>query len=284
MKRIYFLLSCLLLSGVFKAQAQDYVLLPENFFLHKGDKLNLHLISANQFIKQDEIKYETAKAAKFTLNAGKKKTDLTTMAKDTATPIVSVTMENEGLNIVEMTQKPTTDDIERDDFVKILDDEGMTKESEKAKNGSKDSFREKYTWFLKSLVQVDKNSPNGFDKPIGQDFEIILKDNPYKGNYGDDLIAEVQFKGKPLANAQVVLYIKALTGNIFAQKLSSDKEGKIYFKLTREGIYLLRTIYIEPSKDKNADFETWMACYTFAFSSSNEMPNTYKEFGFGSKH
>jgi len=41
---------------------------------------------------------------------------------------------------------------------------------------------------------------------------------------------------------------------------------------------------MEPSKDKNADFETWMTTYTFAFSSSNQMPNTYKEFGFGDKH
>ncbi len=165
MKRTYLALSCLLLLSVLKAGAQDYVLLPENFFSHKGDKLNLHLISASQFIKQDEIKYETAKAAKFVLYAGKKKTDLAPMAKDTASPIVSFSLENEGLNLIEMTQKSTIDDIERDDFLKILDDEGMTKESEKAKNGSKDSFREKYTWYLKSLVQVDKNTANNFDKP-----------------------------------------------------------------------------------------------------------------------
>lgn len=265
-------------------QAQDYVLLPENFFLQKGEKLNLHIISANQFIKQDEIKYETIKPAKFLLSAGSKKTDLTTVAKDTASPIVSYQMENAGLNLIEYTRKPNTDEIDRDDFLKILDDEGMTKESEKAKNGSKDSFREKSTWFMKSLVQVEKNSPNNFDKPLNQEYEIILKDNPYKGNYGDDIIAVVNFKGKPLANANVILYVKALTGNIFLQKLSSDKDGMIYFKLSREGIYLLRTLHMEVSKDKNADFETWLASYSFAFSSSNEMPNTYKEFGFGNIH
>ena len=284
MKRGYFLLSCLLVLSAFSASAQDYILLPENFFLHKGDKLDLHLISANQFIKQDEIRYETANAGKFILIAGKKRADLAPAAKDTATPIISYTLENDGLNTVQMIRKTVADDIDRDDFLKMLDDEGLTKESEKAKNGSKDSFREKYTWYMKSLIQVDKNSGNNFEKPLKDEFEIVLKDNPYKGSYGDDMVAQILFRSAPLVNASVVLYVKAANGNVFAEKFFSDKEGQVYFKLSREGIYLLRTSHIEASKDKSADFETWLGTYTFAFSSSNEMPNTYKEFGFGNKH
>ncbi len=284
MKRIYFLLSFLFLLTRLQATAQDYVLVPENFFLHKGDKLNVHLISANQFMKQDEIKYETANVAKFMLYNGSKKTDLAPMAKDTAAPIVSYQVQTEGLTELQLTRKSLTDDVERDDFLKMLDDEGMTKESEKAKNGSKDSFTERYTWSLKSLVQVEKNTGNVFEKPLNEEFEIVLKDNPYKGNYGDDITAVVYFNGKPIANVNVVLSVKTENGNVFAQKLSSDKLGKIYFKLSREGIYLLRALHIETSKDKKADFDTWLTSYTFAFSSSNEMPNTYKEFGFGNKH
>jgi len=284
MKRTCFFL-CLLSLIAFKASAQDYILMPENFILHKGDTLKIHLLNVSQFNKQDEFRYDASNTAKFTFNNGSKKvTNLMTTAKDSAAPVASFKVENEGLNMINMTRKAITDEIDRDDFLKILDDEALTQYSEKAKNGSKDSFREKYTWYLKSLVEVEKNSANGFEKPVNDDLEIILKDNPYKGNYGDDIIALINFKGKPLVNAVVTLYIKAATGNIFAQKLSSDKQGQIYFKLSREGIYFLRTLFMEPSKDKNADFETWMASYTFAFSSSNEMPNTYREFGFGNKH
>lgn len=284
MKRAYFLFSCLFFLMAFKASAQDYILLPENFFLHKGDNLDLHLISANQFIKQDEIRYETANAAKFLLMAGKKRTDLAPMAKDTATPIVSVKLENDGLNMIELVRKTITDEIERDDFLKILDDEGLTKDAEKARNGSKDSFREKYTWYIKSLIEVDKNSDNNFEKPLKDEFEIVLKDNPYKGSYGDDIIAQIIFRDRPLVNANVQLYVKTANGSIFAEKLSSDRQGQVYFKLSREGIYLLRTMHIEASKDKSADFDTWLSTYSFAFSSNDEMPNTYKEFGFGNKH
>ncbi|MGZ3819053.1 MAG: DUF4198 domain-containing protein, partial [Mucilaginibacter sp.] len=208
MKRTCILIFCLFFLTVFKVSAQDYVLLPENFFLHKGDNLSLHLLTANQFVKQDEVKYEAAQTTKFIAVVGSKRADLASLSKEGASPIVTFLVENEGLNMIAMSRKSITDDIERDDFLKILDDEGMTKESEKAKNGSKDSFKEKYTWFMKTLVEVGKNSPNGFDKPLNEEYEIILKDNPYKGNYGDDIIAQVRLRGKPLANVNVMLYVK----------------------------------------------------------------------------
>ena len=285
MKRTCFLITCVFLLSTFKVFAQDYVLIPENFILHKGDDLKLHLIIGSQLIKKEDLKYEASKTAKFNIYAGSKKIDLTTLAKEKDSLVASLKVENEGLNLISMVRKSATDDIESDDFIKVLEDEGFTQYSEKIKNGSKDSFREKYTSIMKSLIEVEKNSANGFDKPLNDEYEIILKDNPYKGNYGDDIIAQVRLRGKPLVNAVVMQYIKTATGNaIFAQKLSSDKQGQIYFKLNREGIYLLRSAYIEPSKDKGADFNTWVSTYTFAFSSSNEMPNTYKEFGFGNVH
>ena len=138
---------------------------------------------------------------------------------------------------------------------------------------------------MKALVEIDEASGGTFDKPINQDYEIILKQNPYKFNYGDDITAVLLFRGKPIANAAVTLTVKTVGGNIFPQKLSSDAAGLIYFKLSREGIYALSSAHTEQLKDnKTADFESWRTTYTFAFSSNNELPNSYKEFGFGNAH
>ncbi|HEY9197436.1 MAG TPA: DUF4198 domain-containing protein, partial [Mucilaginibacter sp.] len=116
------------------------------------------------------------------------------------------------------------------------------------------------------------------------EYEIVIKQNPYKADYGDDVTAEVLFRGKPLKDAAVILYVKTINGNVFPQKLSSDASGLIYFKLSREGIYMLSSVHIEASKDKNADFESWGTTYTFAFTNNGTMPDTYREFGFGNKH
>lgn len=138
---------------------------------------------------------------------------------------------------------------------------------------------------MKTLVEIEKNKGKAFDKPLGQDYEIILKEDPYKFNYGDDITALILFKGKPMVNAAVTLIVKTVGGNVFPQKLSADASGLIYFKLSREGIYALSTNHTEQLKDnKTADFECWRASFTFAFSSNDELPNTYKEFGFGNVH
>jgi hypothetical protein len=82
----------------------------------------------------------------------------------------------------------------------------------------------------------------------------------------------------------VSLYIKSITGNVYTQPLIANKDGEVYFTMTREGIYLLRSVRVEATKDKDADYQCWWASFTFPFSSSDDVPNTYKEFGFGSKH
>ena len=284
MKLIHFLLSFLISATAFTASAQDEVLLPEKFILNKGENLKVHLITARQFMQESELKYQPSQTDKFTLYEGSKKIDLIKMSKDSAAPVLTYTSQNAGLALLEMNRKYAINEQEKDDFLKYADDEGLTKISEKAKNINKDNIREKYTWYLKSLVYTDKPSGNLYEKVLNDDLEIILKQNPYKFSYGDDVTAVVNFKGKPAPAVTVLLYVKTVGGNVFPQKLSTDAAGQIYFKLSREGIYLLRTLVMLPSTDKNVDYDTWVASYSFGFSSSNELPNTYKEFGFGNVH
>ncbi|MBS1532094.1 MAG: DUF4198 domain-containing protein [Bacteroidetes bacterium] len=280
MKYICFFISCFLLTA-FGASAQDNILIPESFYPKKGDAVKVHLINVSQFIKQDEVSLDPNKFQKFSVDIGKKSWSLVSTLKATDTT-ASITFDKEGLNLLVMTMKTVNDDIERDDFTKILDDEGLNDLSEKVKNGSKDNFRERYTWYMKSLLMVDgKTNANDFEKPTGQDFEITVKDNPYKGGYGDDIIASVMFKGVPVVNAVVLFYIKTADGNVFVQKMNADKQGQVYFKLTREGTYMLRSMHMEASKDKSADYDAWLATYTFAFNNTTEVPNSYRSFGIG---
>jgi uncharacterized GH25 family protein len=280
MKHICFVFFCFLLIA-FGANAQDNILIPESFYPKKGDAVKVHLINVSQFIKQDELTLVPGKFQKFTLGVGKKAEDLIPQLRATDTT-VTVKFEKDGLNLLAVTMKTVIDDIEREDFTQILDNEGLNDLSEKVKNGSKDNFRERYTWYMKSLLKVqNKTNGNDFDESIGQEFEITLKDNPYKGSYGDDIIATVKFKDQPAVNATVLFYIKTADGNVFVQKLNADKQGQVYFKLTREGTYMLRSMHIEASKDKSADYDAWLATYTFAFNNTTEVPNSYKSFGVG---
>ena len=95
MKYIYSFIFCLFLLTTIAASAKDYVLVPENFYLHQGDKLAMHLISANQFTKQDELGFDPAKMEKFVLSAGSKKSEkqIATKAGDS---VAVIQLEKEG--------------------------------------------------------------------------------------------------------------------------------------------------------------------------------------------
>lgn len=277
------LLFLLLSTPAFIVHAQNYFLLPENFYVPKGQKIELRLLQSDDFSKQSDFKFQAAKTAKFDLYQGKKKINLLPMAKDTGA-VISTEAPEEGMALIDMVTTTTSNEMSRSKFLRGLDEGDPDNIAEKVKSSNQLYYKETYTSYMKTLLPIGKNSGNIYEKPQGDDFEIVIQQNPYKFNYGDDVTGEILFEGKPLANVEVDLFVRTANGMVFPQKLNSDATGLIYFKLSREGIYILRAKHFIISKDKSADFQSWRATYTFAFTSSNSMPNTYREFGFGNKH
>lgn len=284
MKRTPLLLLILAAAIGLAATTHDFFLLPEFFFMHKGDKLNLHLLTGDAFTKDAEIPYQPAKTTRFMLYNGSKKIDLTKASKDSAVPVLNYEMLNAGQSLIEMTRGYEFSFTSRDAYADFLNNQGLDKMAEKVKSGNQFRVKEKYTRYLKTLVSVDNQDGNAYEKVLNEDYEIVLKQNPYNKKYGDDMVAVLKFKGKPAVAAAMMLYIKTTTGNVYTQNLTTSSNGEVSFNLSREGVYLLRSVRIEPTKDKDADYESWWTSYTFPFSSSEELPNTYKEFGFGNKH
>jgi uncharacterized GH25 family protein len=280
------LLLIITLAGIIgiAATTHDYFLLPENFFMHKGDKLNLHLIGGDEFTKKEEVRYQPGKTTSFMLYNGSKKIDLIKMAKDSAAPVLSYTVENSGQTLLEMTRSVELNSASRDNFSEYLTNLNYDKLGEAVKTGNQFRLKEKYTRYMKTLIAVDNNDGSVYGKILNEEYEIVLKDNPFNKKYGDDLTALIRFKGKPVKGAQMAVYIKSPKGNVYTQLLVTGANGEATFTMSREGIYLIRSVRVEQTKDKDADYETWWASYTFPFSSSDDLPNTYKEFGFGDKH
>jgi len=277
MKIKYLLPLCLLLVIALVARSSDYYLIPNNFFLHKGEKLILRLLSGDYFENEKTVHYQPAATEKLVLHTGPKNTiDLKGSAKDADSTLLSnYKLENTGLQLIEMDQVYPVVELDRQSFVKELDQEQFSKLSEKASASFQQDIRERYTTYLKTLFTVDK--PNGtiFNKEIGQTLEIILQENPYKSGYGDDISAAVKFKNAPFVNAHVDLVIKTASGKIHIERLVSDGSGNVTFKLSLEGIYMLRVVNIDATKAKDVDYEKWGAAYTFAFTNTRKLPDAY---------
>jgi len=262
----------------------DFFLLPESFFFHKGDKLNLHMVEGDQFVKQAEIGFHAGKVLSVTLLSGKKKVDLTAMARDTNALLMGYPLENSGQQLISVTTGVDHSNSSRDAYSDFLNFLGYDKLADKVKNGSQFRVKEKYARYMKTLYAVDDHDGSEYSKVLGEASEIVLKDNPYKKRYGEDLVAQLLFKGKPAKGEQIILYIKSLGGNVYSQNYTTDDKGEVTITMSREGIFMLRSVHVEPTTDKDADYVSWWTTFTFPFSSSDDTLNSYKEFGFGDIH
>ncbi len=279
MKYKYLLL--LLLSGMItlRSSAQDNYLVAKSYFLHKGDKLNISLVAGEQFKDEDEYKYDAAKTTRFMLYDAGKKINLMTAAKDSAAPILTYTANNQGLVMAEMVRNIPPTEIERETYAKYLNDEGLTKLAETVNGSNQSHFREKKVCYLKTLVMIDKASGGDYDKQTGEGLEIVLKTNPYKLNYGDDLSGILYDKGKPAKEVSIDVFLKAPTGNVYPDRVVTNDKGAFTINTTREGVYLLRCAQTIASTGTDADFETVQTAFTFLFSSENSHTSDYRSFG-----
>jgi hypothetical protein len=228
--------------------------------------------------------FPQAKLTSFSFMCGKKKIDLMAAAKDTAILLSNYPVALTGQYLISAITGVGHSNYSRDSYADFLTQLGYDKLGEKVKNGNQFRVKEKYVHYMKTLISVEDNDGSAYEKKLGDEFEITLEDNPYSKRFGEDLVASVRFKDKPAAGVPISLYIKSLSNNVYTQLYTTDAKGKITITMSREGVYMLRAVRVEATTDKDADFASWWATYTFPFSSSEELLNSYKEFGFGNIH
>lgn len=284
MKYTNLLFIALLVLTVLRASAQDSYLSTRTYFLHKGQKLDVYLMYGEQFKDIDEYKYDAAKVKKFNLYDAGKKINLMTAAKDSASPVLSNIMNSPGIDMVEMTYDIPVTAIDREVYGQYLNNEGLSKLAETVNNSNQSRFREKKTSYLKLAVMVDKAVGGDFDKPLGQDFELVFKQNPYKLNYGDDFMGTLYYKGKPMPNAPVDIFLKAPSGNVYPDRVTTNAKGEFSTTVTREGVYMFRSVRTVASTGTDTDFETIQTAYTFLFNSANTRTMDFKSFGLSDRN
>lgn len=259
----YLLCSLLLTCSFHLLYAQSYYLMPGGFFPEKGQMADIGVFYGRGFDTVKARRLPVSQLADAFLYAGGKPVNLLPANKDAQTHL-SVQMNNPGLCMVTAKKETSESEIDREDVIRQLSDEGFPELSEKVSDKEEMSINNVFA--LKTLLMTAKPSGNIYDEKTGHDLELVLLQNPYKLKYGEDLTAQILFKGKPLAKARAEVYTKTLNGTVFPGESVSDEDGKIYIKLNRSGSWMIKVISILPS-EQGADYIRWCSTYTFGFRS-----------------
>lgn len=250
---------CLVVFIVF---AHEYILLAAKYRLQKDDMMELHLFVSDGFNIQLERPFQKNITRAFELITKDKITDL--QQTESALPVCNRKVDFDGGGLIHLERDYARISLATAKFLEYLKEDHIDKIADKV-DVKKGDQKERYTRYLKCLVQ----SGNSFDDTVykkitGQNFEIVLLQNPYLLHKGDKLSVKIIFMGKPLINKLITARNRTGNENALAITARTNEKGICTFALIRKGEWFIHATHMIACPDKkDSDWESFWASYSF---------------------
>lgn len=175
-----------------------------------------------------------------------------------------------GTYVIGVSTHPSLIDLSAEDFTEYLRHDGILDTlAAFEKDSELTEVRERYSKHVRTVVQVgDERSPD-FSRPLGYPVEILLDQNPYDLNIGDELSFRVLFNGEPVDNQIVRASYEGFHGrdasddHANAYTLRTDEDGRARFRLTDKALWYIALIHMEKVDNSEVDYESNWATVTF---------------------
>jgi uncharacterized GH25 family protein len=246
--------------------SHDYWLYPERFVYTKGDTLVVRLLVGDQLNPELERPLQREITKRFDLLTPNGTVDLFAELPDSTFPVLTRKLDFEGLALLTMERDFVYTEMSDEQFSESLVYEEMDDVIKlREQIGRRDVERKRYDRSIKALIKVgDSAEGDLYKKVLGQKVEIVLLQNPFLLNPGDELEVQILFKGKPLADKLVRAYNDDGAGSVTKATAKTDERGIARFTLDRKGFWLIRLSHIWPcSECPKADWENHYSTYSF---------------------
>lgn len=121
-------------------------------------------------------------------------------------------------------------------------------------------WRELYTKHPKTFVRVDDpKADRSWTEPVGMALEIVPENDPTTARVGDELPVRVLKNGVPYPNFSLNAIA---TGETKGETRKTDSAGRVTFRLSKAGAWLLRGTDVRKSTKADADWESDFATLT----------------------
>jgi uncharacterized GH25 family protein len=154
-------------------------------------------------------------------------------------------------------------------FNAYLKEEGLDAilTSRKTQKRLNEGSRERYSKFVKALVQVGDTRTEAYSTPLGYGAELIPLANPYTLAAGDTLRVRCLVDNAPVPGLVVFAGGRTPKGTRFpAQRLVADSEGIVTVKLTAAGAWYVKFVHMRERNDADANYESRWSTLTFGLN------------------
>lgn len=246
------------------AFAHEYWFEPGSFFLRSGESTPVHLYVGDGLSKDlEERGFQPDMTPMFSLFFGSGASDVRASLAAGQTPVYRLSVNEPGNYLLAMHRDWAYITLEPAEFEAYLREDGMEYIiAERRKLGETDSpGKERYSRYLKSLIQVGDVQDENYRRDAGLKLEITPDENPYAKRVGSTLSFTVRFDGKPLSGKRVF----ASNRSSAKQKLRTDRNGRVRMKINGEGLWLVHLVFMQRcvSECGEADWESFWGAYSF---------------------
>lgn len=252
-----------LLAVVTLLQAHEFWLQPAKYFFEPGEKLLVRFMVGENFMGEpwDLKKHRIEKLELHRLASVK---NLTDSVKEDEKNTLSVSLKEEGTQLVVMESNTAFIELEGEKFNEYLKEDGLDDvyaHREKTSSLNKPS-KEFYSRHTKLLIQVGDKKNDTYKKVIGLPIEIIPEMNPYVLKKGDPVRFKILFEGKPLFGAKVKVWNR-FDNRTTLQNIHTEKNGIIETRISNPGPWMVSVVKMVPSKQTGADWQSYWGSLVF---------------------
>ena len=242
-------------------RAHDTWLIPDQFNLAPKSTVTLDMTSGMEFPKLDVApKPERVESAKCRL-AGKT-FDITNKAAAPNSLQFKAELAEVGVATFWVKLPPRSIELKPDQVKEYLDEvdapEALRTQWAEMKP---QRWRESYTKHPKTFARVgEPQSDRSWTEPAGMFLEIVPEKDPTMLKAGDDFSVRVLRDGKPFAGFSLNA---VAAGDPKGETRKTDADGRVTFRLSKHGRWLLRGTDIRKSSQPDTDWESDFATLTF---------------------
>jgi uncharacterized GH25 family protein len=255
------LLAALLLP---QARAHEYWFEPETFFAQPGQRVPVHLYVGDGLVKDvQERPYQPQFTPLFLELTEKAQRDLRPLRPADARPVHEFSATAPGSTMLAMHRDWFHIRLAPAKFEAYLREDGIEYilEERKRRGESGKEGRERYSRYIKALLQVGTMLDDTYRRELGLKLEITPLANPYAKKVGDTLTFAVTFEGQPLAGRAVF----ADSRGSATQKMITDAQGRVTMRIAQPGLWLVRLVYMQRCQADcgEADWESYWGAFSF---------------------
>jgi uncharacterized GH25 family protein len=247
-------------AGTLSALAHDTWLAPDKFKVAPGSTVTLDMTSGMEFPKLDAApKPERVEAAKCRLSGETFDLERPTAAAKSLQ--FKTNLRQAGVATIWVKLAPRALELKPDEVQHYLDEVDAPAPVRKEWHEMKEKrWRESYTKHTKTFVGVaEASADRSWAEPIGAALEIVPERDPITVRAGEVLPVRVLKNGAPFPNFSINAVAE---GETKGETQRTDSEGRVSFRLSKAGPWMVRGTDIRKSTAEDVDWESDFATLT----------------------